>query len=470
MNKKITSAKIKEWLPLIVVAIVFVITFAVVWGIRSARLNDTKALTDDDLREEIVLSTGDMQIDGAMFTFYMYNTYRSFLDYYGDSVTSYYGLVPTTSLKLQNHPDGGTWYDFFAGIASTEARKAMVLAAEAQKAGLSLSAAERESIAEAAAALTDEELVNGITREDVSRALELQSLAAKYRTQLTRNAEISDSDLEQRAQADRNSYSSWEYRTYSIFYADPSVEGSDAVDNTPEEAEALAKALLASANEEEYLAWIADHLHSTKGSEPAAAEEEARTRSLKTGSAYNEGNELSEWAYAQGRKIGDITMIHYPDSARYTVYLMVSLPAVKDAPTVNVRHILVEEQALAEELLARWENGGRSAASFGELAEEYSTDTGSLPTGGRYANVAQGEMVAEFDAWCFDSSRQPGDSGLVQTDFGWHVMYFEGPGLPLWKALVLEAMQAEQFDALYASMAQNYTITVDSSVIARIPG
>ena len=29
-----------------------------------------------------------------------------------------------------------------------------------------------------------------------------------------------------------------------------------------------------------------------------------------------------------------------------------------------------------------------------------------------------------FDAWCFDASRQPGDTGIVKTDYGYHIMYF----------------------------------------------
>ena len=35
-------------------------------------------------------------------------------------------------------------------------------------------------------------------------------------------------------------------------------------------------------------------------------------------------------------------------------------------------------------------------------------------------------MVESFDAWCFDSSRKPGDTGIVKTNYGYHVMYFVG--------------------------------------------
>ena len=33
-------------------------------------------------------------------------------------------------------------------------------------------------------------------------------------------------------------------------------------------------------------------------------------------------------------------------------------------------------------------------------------------------------MVETFTDWCFDSSRQPGDNGMVETEYGYHLMYF----------------------------------------------
>ena len=41
-------------------------------------------------------------------------------------------------------------------------------------------------------------------------------------------------------------------------------------------------------------------------------------------------------------------------------------------------------------------------------------------------------MVAEFNDWCFDTSRKTGDYGLVKTSYGYHVMYFVDTQ-PQWK-------------------------------------
>ena len=119
-------------------------------------------------------------------------------------------------------------------------------------------------------------------------------------------------------------------------------------------------------------------------------------------------------------------------------------------PSVAVRHILVKAEAAedgtytdeakeaakarAEEILIEWEDGDKTEESFAALAEQYSEDTGSNTNGGLYANVLQGQMVEEFDAFCFDESRKSGDTGVVygeSTSYaGYHVMYFVGEGDP----------------------------------------
>ena len=35
-------------------------------------------------------------------------------------------------------------------------------------------------------------------------------------------------------------------------------------------------------------------------------------------------------------------------------------------------------------------------------------------------------MVAEFNDWLFDEARKVGDTDIVQTDFGFHVMLYRG--------------------------------------------
>lgn len=101
---------------------------------------------------------------------------------------------------------------------------------------------------------------------------------------------------------------------------------------------------------------------------------------------------------------------------------------------VDVRHILImpEEdtdegwaaaKTEAEDILDQWLAGDMTDDSFAALANENSDDSDGTD-GGLYTDIYVGQMVEEFEAWCFDESRQVGDYGIVQTTYGYHVMYF----------------------------------------------
>ena len=94
-----------------------------------------------------------------------------------------------------------------------------------------------------------------------------------------------------------------------------------------------------------------------------------------------------------------------------------------DYHTVSVRHILVDSEEKANELLQQYNDGEKTEDAFAALAVANSTDS-NASSGGLYTDIYRGQMVSEFEDWCFDSSRQPGDTGIVKTEYGYHVMYF----------------------------------------------
>ena len=112
-----------------------------------------------------------------------------------------------------------------------------------------------------------------------------------------------------------------------------------------------------------------------------------------------------------------------------------------DKPMVSIRHILIQPEGeqdeegnysdeawtaaeqKANEVLQEWEAGDKTEERFGELAQEYSAD-GSATSGGLYENVYPGQMVTEFNDWCFADGRDAGDYGLVKTEYGYHIIYF----------------------------------------------
>ncbi len=110
-------------------------------------------------------------------------------------------------------------------------------------------------------------------------------------------------------------------------------------------------------------------------------------------------------------------------------------PAGKVVHNVNVRHILIQPEgeqtetamatakAKAEEIYRLWQEEP-TEEHFSLLALEHNQDPGSQESGGLYEEVYPGQMVSTFNDWCFDESRQPGDAGIVETDYGYHIMYY----------------------------------------------
>lgn len=93
---------------------------------------------------------------------------------------------------------------------------------------------------------------------------------------------------------------------------------------------------------------------------------------------------------------------------------------------VNAAHILIgfgdrtEEEAKirAEEILARLQQGD----DFAELAREYSDDAVSAAKGGELGFFTRGRMVKPFEDAAFALQKPDEVSGLVKTQFGYHII------------------------------------------------
>ena len=163
----------------------------------------------------------------------------------------------------------------------------------------------------------------------------------------------------------------------------------------------------------------------------------------------------------------------------------------KDAGFVmDVRHILIEveggvenedgtitfpDAALAaaakteaEEILAQWlENP--TEESFAALAKAHSKDSGSSANGGLYADLTPGRMVKPFDDWCFDTDRQKGDYGIVETRFGYHIMFCSRRGEDIWLTQTRQAYLSQQQTAILEELLAGYEMKVSYGKIALIP-
>ncbi len=154
---------------------------------------------------------------------------------------------------------------------------------------------------------------------------------------------------------------------------------------------------------------------------------------------------------------------------------------------VNVRHILItpeggtpnedgrtftySEEAWnaclekAQGLLDQWKAGEATEESFAKLATEHTTDGGSKENGGLYTDVAKGQMVSEFDAWIFDDARQAGDTDLVKSVFGYHIMYYVNSH-PMWQKVAREDLVTERTNQMIEDGIAKWPMTVSYKKIA----
>lgn len=454
--------------------------------------------------------TTAVTIDGEKYTvseveYYYQTAYRNFMSQYS-YFTSYLGLNTNATLKSQAvsstaaemlglelpeaNPDDPeaipmTWHDYFLDQALNNMKviQAALKAADAEgfqyPAGVQAEYDDNmealKSVAAASGISVSQYLKSnfgaGVTEkvygEQLMRVLRYSAYANAYQDGLT----YSDSELEEAYNADRNTYDHVSYEVVSFSGAAESTTDADGntVETTEEESAAALEAATEKANA------VVDGFKDGGNLEDLADEYEGTYSKNESGS-YSAGAAMSEWLYRDGRKDGDAAAV----TDGTTVYAVVFRDRFRDEnPTIDVRHILVplgtgsiaegeegyeDEQAQlkadahakAEELLAQWQSGEATEDSFAALAMAESTD-GSKYDGGLYTEVYQGQMVTEFNDWCFDDARQPGDTGVVDTQYGAHVMYFSGVNMNRWQSQVASALRSEAYTAWEEDLTKDVT-------------
>ena len=159
-----------------------------------------------------------------------------------------------------------------------------------------------------------------------------------------------------------------------------------------------------------------------------------------------------KWLFDSKTKVNDCKYFYDETNSMYFIILKTGEPKVVDDEVYSVRHILVipetdeagEDGETKEPTKKQWEaakkkadkiykeykSGDKTEYSFALLAEKYSDDTESTSNGssglygGLYEGTKLGQMVKSFEEWSTDKSRKYGDTGIVKSDYGYHIMYF----------------------------------------------
>ena len=162
-----------------------------------------------------------------------------------------------------------------------------------------------------------------------------------------------------------------------------------------------------------------------------------------------------------------------------TVAYIIEPVSLSERNIVNVRHILIyaddeleateqstasadkwaEAYDKAQDILKQWQDGDATEDSFAELAKENSADS-SASNGGLIENITTGTMVNSFNTWIFDSARKAGDTAIVRSDYGYHVMYFSSEGdQTVYAYQISQTLASEDSTTTNTELLDSYTVS-----------
>lgn len=120
----------------------------------------------------------------------------------------------------------------------------------------------------------------------------------------------------------------------------------------------------------------------------------------------------------------------------------------------------------AEKLLKDWQKHPKGTEGFfADAANKNSKDTGTALDGGLYHNIRKGQMTSVIDTWCFDPARQVGDTTILRSDYGVHILYFSGSST-LGQKMAEEDYYRQRQNGVIAQAKKAYPVTVTYSAIS----
>ena len=465
-------------------------------------------------KNTVAATVGDHDIDSVELSYYYIDYINNFYSNYSSYIS--YFLDTTAPLDEQqcSFSDEGTWADYFLEEAAYSAASTYALYDAAVAAGHTMTEEEEAQIESSITTAyvyavmyygysdLDSYLAamygTGADEESYREYLTVSALASSYYNAYTASLSYTEDEIRAADAADPLAYNSYDYSYYYIAASDFLTGGTtDAEGNITYSDEETAAARAAA--EEAAQSLLIETITTTELFDMGIALINDDDTSF-TCEGYSYSSLLSvaqEWIADESRVEGDKNYFAYTththadgethsddeDTSAYDVvkgYYVVLYHGCNDNTTemINVRHVLVTEggtldtttglytytddmaaaKAKAEELLAEWQAGDATEDSFAELANSNSSDTGSNTTGGLYEDVYPGQMVTNFNDWCFDASRKAGDTGIVQSDYGYHIMYFVGgTGMTYRDYMIEEDLSSADITEWYTAITEGVT-------------
>jgi len=467
-------------------------------------------------KNTVAATVNGENFNSVQLSYYFHNivnsTYNNWHSEYQDSTNlmlAFMGLDVSKPLDEQQHPDGdSTWADYFMEMALERLKSDYVLSEKAKAEGITLSEDTKKAIdtdienIEIYAMLTnassaDDYLVSmygyGANEKSYREYCERGYLASAYYNQYAESLEYDDAAIRAYEEGKYDEYSSFNYASYFVSRGSYLPEGTkDADGNTTYTAEQYEAARAAAEKAAQALLsnkTVAAFDNAISAMDINAEAESPVTSSKITDKMYGSvDKEFREWVASSDRKEGDIQMFPYEvtstgadgkETTSINGYFVVMFQSRNDhtRKLANVRHLLVKfvadsngnvsddnkeaAKTEAEGYLKTWKEGAATEDSFIELVKANSDDA-TASTGGLISNISleKGVYVEPFYNWCVDASRKTGDAEVIETEFGYHVMYYVGDGEQTYRdVLIIKDMKTEAIEAWNEKLMEGVSFT-----------
>lgn len=168
--------------------------------------------------------------------------------------------------------------------------------------------------------------------------------------------------------------------------------------------------------------------------------------------------DIDKYLKANAKKLVDVG----PDTVdmRHMLLIPAGAKVAKDGTVKATKDQWADCEKQAQEILQSWKqdylNGvmGKEA-NFARLANQMSADGGSKLNGGLYQNIQPGQLIDALDEWCFDEARQPGDTAIIRSALGDHIVFFSGWNDSLREAARQALTQSKELERWQKLKAEN---------------
>lgn len=425
-------------------------------------------------------------VDGQKISIGMYDYYyASIVSYYEQYASyGYYSLDTTKDYSKQytTDDDGNkiSWQKFFETEALKEVEQITTYYSKALEEGVTLTSAQKKTIEKQISTLKDSASQNDVSLDQYIKAnfgtycsedtirimLEQYYLSANYKGKFKSETKVTDNDVDKYYNDHKN-----DYKKIEFYYIASPYDATD--DNSKNESIKTAEKIMAKMKDkksvialvpEVYSSYIDSQVKSSMEQDSTLTEKKAREEAVKSyesnvvttvsGSDSPFDDKMNTWLFSDDTKVG--SKKYYIDESAGYIYIVLktSKASVEEDETYTVRHILVAPESgsnsssstsekteytdeqwaaakkKADSILAKFNKTDKSEYEFAKLVEQYSTDSASTSSGsndsfgGLYESVTLGQMVPDFEKWSIDDSRKYGDTGIVKSDYGYHIMFF----------------------------------------------